>query len=629
MRRFLLLAVLATTAFAEGNNVQRLSKYILTVANFEKSWAFYHALGLEFDNATELRKPGAGTGVMQLTNTPAGTTFRAQLFKIPGAEFAVEFTEFTTTDNHPARPRIQDPGAAILILRVRDLDKAAKAALANGGEMVTPGGKPMNLVPNNKMKFLFLRDPDGFFVELQQPDPIPASWAPASSNILSAAFANIVDDAAKAASFYKEKMGWEAKIFPAEAGDAGMKVVGLKSGKMQRSEVTVPGSNLAWEFVSYSGVERKPYALRVADTGAAGIAMVVNKIDDVIAPVKAAGGSVFSAGGEPVRRPNGSATGFVRDPNGILLEVIQNAPANAVRLSKYILTVSDLEKTFAFYHDALGISADGNSTIKPPQKGAGANAITGSPVDSSFRNLNTKIPGTDFIFEFIELTGQPRTAHQPRIQDPGASLLILTVRDVDAALVALKQAGAKVITAGGAPLELRPGMKAVFVSDPDGFFVELMQGKADAGSNMVQGARWGRVVESAAKSASFYRDRFGMSAKIMNPVSGGNFLKLVGLDKGELAIATVETPGRPEVYEFFEFRGVDRQSVKFNVPDPGSLQMGFLVRDVEAAAAAHKAAGGAIVSTGGELIRRPNGTAMGLIRDPDGVYLETAPAPKQ
>ena len=33
-------------------------------------------------------------------------------------------------------------------------------------------------------------------------------------------------------------------------------------------------------------------------------------------------------------------------------QVSNNMP-NAVRFSKYILTVSDLEKTYAFYHDAL------------------------------------------------------------------------------------------------------------------------------------------------------------------------------------------------------------------------------------------------------------------------------------
>jgi predicted enzyme related to lactoylglutathione lyase len=105
-------------------------------------------------------------------------------------------------------------------------------------------------------------------------------------------------------------------------------------------------------------------------------------------------------------------------------------------------------------------------------------------------------------------------------------------------------------------------------------------------------------------------------------------MRLAGLEKAQLRISTIQVPGKPEVWEFFEFQGVDRKAAHFNVPDPGSLQLGFQVQDVDAAAAAYKSAGGAIVSKGGEIIRRPNG-AVALMRDPDGVYLEVATAPKQ
>ncbi len=309
--------------------------------------------------------------------------------------------------------------------------------------------------------------------------------------------------------------------------------------------------------------------------------------------------------------------------------------ANAVRLSKYILTVSDLDKTYAFYHDALGIQLDGNVTeLRKPQPGSPANQITGSPADSSFRNANTRIPGADFTFEFIELTGQPRSARHPRLQDPGASVLVLTVSDIDGALAAVKKAGGTVLTLGGEPLAPVAGAKsrAVMVADPDGFFIELLQPEvapvtsAPAGS-MITGARWATGVQDAAKSAAFYRDKFGMEAKSLGVVKDPQMLKVAGLDQGELRIQMIQVPGRAEVWEFFEFAGVDRKPVHFNVPDPGSLQLGFQVRDVDAAAGAYKSAGGAVVSKDGAIIRRPNG-ALALMQDPDGVYLEVATPPK-
>jgi len=330
---------------------------------------------------------------------------------------------------------------------------------------------------------------------------------------------------------------------------------------------------------------------------------------------------------------------FIPGAIGLMLacNAFAEPPAgNAVRLSKYILTVSNLDKTYAFYHKALGIQLDGNATeLRKPMPGSPANQITGSPADSSFRNANTRIPGADFVFEFIELTGQPRTARHPRLQDPGASVLVLTVRDADAALAAVKKAGAKVVTLGGAPLALHPGSKtrAVFVTDPDGFYVELLQldpapPSTASPNSLVTGARWGTVVEDAEKSANFYRDKFGMESKSAGAFKDPNLLRLAGLEKGELRIHTIQVPGRPEVWEFFEFAGVERQPVRFNVPDPGSRQLGFQVRDVNAAAEAYKSAGGAIVSRDAAIIRRPNG-AVALMRDPDGVYLEVATPPKQ
>ena len=140
----------------------------------------------------------------------------------------------------------------------------------------------------------------------------------------------------------------------------------------------------------------------------------------------------------------------------------------ATRLSKYVLTVSDLEKTYAFYHLAFGIEPLGTSQIRPPQAGAAANQILGSPQESSFRSLNTKIAGADFTFEFIELTGLERTPRKPHLQDPGAAVLILNVRDVNAALESAKKAGAQVLTLGAVVsvaagrLRLRSGSRISF-----------------------------------------------------------------------------------------------------------------------------------------------------------------------
>ena len=76
---------------------------------------------------------------------------------------------------------------------------------------------------------------------------------------------------------------------------------------------------------------------------------------------------------------------------------------------------------------------------------------------------------------------QPRTknvARTPltgRIQDPGTAILQLRVRDVDALVKKMKTAGVPVVTTGGDPVEIRPGLKIAIVRDPNNLMLELIQ----------------------------------------------------------------------------------------------------------------------------------------------------------
>ena len=102
-----------------------------------------------------------------------GMSFRAATFRIPNAPFGFELTEFTGGPRKPVRPNLQDSGAATLALQVRDIEKVMARVRASGAPIVTIGGAPVNPTgnPNSKLREIVVRDPDGFFVELQQPDP--------------------------------------------------------------------------------------------------------------------------------------------------------------------------------------------------------------------------------------------------------------------------------------------------------------------------------------------------------------------------------------------------------------------------------------------------------------------------
>jgi catechol 2,3-dioxygenase-like lactoylglutathione lyase family enzyme len=165
---------------------------IHSVANLEKTVAFYHdGLGLELTgpgaSSKKLAAPNALDESLSRFTDTHGAKFRNASFKIPGAAFGLELTEFTGTKRMAVQPHMQDPGAGTLVLMVRDIGKALAGAKANGGTVLSLGGKPGKVGgENSKSLSVFVRDPDGFLLELAHIDPMPATDASASSNVIGA-----------------------------------------------------------------------------------------------------------------------------------------------------------------------------------------------------------------------------------------------------------------------------------------------------------------------------------------------------------------------------------------------------------------------------------------------------------
>ena len=319
--RPLISACLLFTSLAAGQssnpNAVRLTKFILGVDNLDRSYAFYHALGLELDNAKALGKPAPLPDMLlKLVDVPQGTKFRNMMLKIPNTAFELEVTEFSGMDLHSAKPRIQDPGAAMLIFAVDELDAALATAKKAGGVVLTPGGLPIEGTGRAGARAVTLKDPDGYYVQLAQ----PLSVRPGAGKVVGAAFGTMaVQDAEKTASFYQDKFGFKMN-------DNGWTTdydtnLGTPGAQVHDVTVTVPGTNLSWGFFEFKGVDRKPYTPRIPDPGAAAIGLQVHDIEAAIAAMKAAGGSSITAGGS-LKLGNGKV-GFVRDPNGILVELAQ------------------------------------------------------------------------------------------------------------------------------------------------------------------------------------------------------------------------------------------------------------------------------------------------------------------
>jgi glyoxylase I family protein len=141
---------------------------------------------------------------------------------------------------------------------------------------------------------------------------------------------------------------------------------------------------------------------------------------------------------------------------------------SVVRLSHIGICVSDLEKSVAFYRDALGFRERSALDV------SGAEADTLLELESvELRAVYLERDGTRIEllrFEAPESTGGPG----PRpVNQLGLTHLSLRVDDLDAAIRAVEQAGGRCLS--GTRIEnARFRTSAVFVLDPDGLRIELL-----------------------------------------------------------------------------------------------------------------------------------------------------------
>jgi catechol 2,3-dioxygenase-like lactoylglutathione lyase family enzyme len=119
----------------------------------------------------------------------------------------------------------------------------------------------------------------------------------------------------------------EDKKFSSDA--AMLDLMGLPKGASYRmAGGVISGSKARIEFIEIKGVPRKPFDLRVTDANASGMALRVGHIRELLAKIKASGGRVLSRDAELVEWSATVRNVFVKDPNGLNLELVGSADPN-------------------------------------------------------------------------------------------------------------------------------------------------------------------------------------------------------------------------------------------------------------------------------------------------------------
>ena len=361
MRTFttlILTALFGAATLAQGQQIQNpnnktgvigLMHAIHSTNDVEKTLAFYQ-------NVFALNGQVRGfdpKGPRILTNSPTAT-LRVAMTNLPGA-FNFELTQFGDLERQiNKQPDIQDPGAPMMKMIVRDLDAVVANAKKANAPIVTKGGAPVTAsTPTGTAKAIIIRDPDGYFVEAIQAapaiiaaaaaQPLPgvgrgrqgdANGAPATpppaSQIVGAIMGLTVRDMDETLQYWNGVLAMEmpqpAKF---ESDQAMLDLMGLPKGASYRiSSGVISGSPARIEFIEIKGVPRKAFDLRVTDAMACGMALRIGHIRDVLAKIKASNGRVLSKDQALVEWSDTLRNVFVKDPNGLNLELVGAADPN-------------------------------------------------------------------------------------------------------------------------------------------------------------------------------------------------------------------------------------------------------------------------------------------------------------
>ena len=138
------------------------------------------------------------------------------------------------------------------------------------------------------------------------------------------------------------------------------------------------------------------------------------------------------------------------------------------------IAVSDMDRSLAFYRDALGLEVHFDVTLAAVDY---VRAVLGVEMRDA-RVVYLRVPGSDGVFvELLEYHGTDGRPSLPRPWDPGSGHLCFHVSDAQALYDRAVGLGFRSRSTGAVEIPVGPnkGGRAAYLLDPDGYPIELFQ----------------------------------------------------------------------------------------------------------------------------------------------------------
>src|SRR5262249_35355665 len=130
----------------------------------------------------------------------------------------------------------------------------------------------------------------------------------------------IVGDVAASIEFHRTLLDFQVVSTPRPLTEAALVLQGTPqaAGSMSAG-LRPPGAVNTWRMYDFRGVDRARLVTRLQDPGATAVSFWVDDVKALLARLKAAGVSPEIG----PARINGRTRAFVRDPNGLLIELVE------------------------------------------------------------------------------------------------------------------------------------------------------------------------------------------------------------------------------------------------------------------------------------------------------------------
>jgi catechol 2,3-dioxygenase-like lactoylglutathione lyase family enzyme len=177
-----------------------------------------------------------------------------------------------------------------------------------------------------RIRAVFVRDPDGYPVELMEITPTPASTTPPEGNILGARIALVVDDLETTCRWFQNLVGPDLQFWLSPGLMGGKTFVDLTGtqGRFRMAMALIPGSPVVMEFIEYEDHLKNFVRPRIQDPGTAHILFMSRDVDIVMPRLRAAGLHTLSATDAPVFIGPTTRSFFVPNPDGFWAEFMDN-----------------------------------------------------------------------------------------------------------------------------------------------------------------------------------------------------------------------------------------------------------------------------------------------------------------